>query len=137
MMRSSVVLPDPLAPTSATFAVPDPKRDVVEQHTPIRQRVRDGVQVDMAHEDQSCRFRGVPSNHFHRSLQAVSPGTALSSEQLGDAVLLEDGLDVGEVVGGGRFRHLALGWAPGFCSSARGLPAFETLADDEQDAGER
>jgi hypothetical protein len=54
-------------------------------------------------------------------------------------VLLEDGLDVGEVViGGGRFRrHLALGWAPGFCSLARGLPAFETLAEDEQNARER
>lgn len=54
-------------------------------------------------------------------------------------MLLENGLDVGEVVlGRGSFRrHLTLGRAPGFCSSARGLPAFETLADDEQDTGER
>ena len=53
--RSRVVLPAPLAPTSATFA-PSPTRKETsrQQAPPVRQVVADAVDVDVAHRSRVC-----------------------------------------------------------------------------------
>ena len=50
MIRSSVVLPAPLAPDQRDLgALADPERHVVEQHPAVRQLVAHSGDVDVSH----------------------------------------------------------------------------------------
>ena len=55
MIRSSVVLPAPFAPTSAARALADPERDVVQQHPPVGKDDLQLLYVNVTHAAECGR----------------------------------------------------------------------------------